>query len=66
VSGVKCAAVIDWPKAIHEGNGRCVFIVDPATTDQQVQALAQVSQDSLALTLVTENVPVSEEQSALL
>jgi hypothetical protein len=42
LSNVKCAAIIDWPKAIHEGNGNCAFIVDPATTDQQVEALAQI------------------------
>ncbi len=42
VSGVKCAAVLDWPKAIHEGNGKCVFIVDPATSDKQIEALAGV------------------------
>src|SRR5688500_4674878 len=42
VSNVKCAAIIEWPKAIHEGNGKCAFIVDPATTDQQVEALAQI------------------------
>ena len=42
LSNIKCAAVVDWPKAIHEGNGKCAFIVDPATTDQQVEALAQV------------------------
>lgn len=42
VSGVKCAALIDWPKAIHEGNGKCVFVVDPATTDKQIEGLAQV------------------------
>src|SRR5687767_7816062 len=42
LSGVKCAAVIDWPKAIHEGNGKCVFVVDPSTTDPQVQALSQI------------------------
>jgi hypothetical protein len=42
LSGVKCAALVAWPKAIHEGNGRCVFIVDPATTDQQIEALAQI------------------------
>jgi hypothetical protein len=39
---VKCAAVVDWPKAIHEGNGKCVFIVDPSTTDRQIEALAQI------------------------
>jgi hypothetical protein len=42
VSNVKCAAIVEWPKAIHEGNGKCAFIVDPATTDQQVEALAQI------------------------
>ncbi len=42
LSGVKCAAIIDWPKAIHEGNGKCVFVVDPSTTDQQIDALAGI------------------------
>jgi hypothetical protein len=42
LSGVKCAAILDWPKAIHDGNGRCVFVVDPSTTDQQIEALAQI------------------------
>jgi hypothetical protein len=42
LSGVKAIAVIDWPKAIHDGNGRAVFIVDPATTDEQVDALSQI------------------------
>lgn len=42
VSGVKCAAIVDWPKAIHEGNGKCVFVVDPATSDKQIDALAQI------------------------
>ena len=31
-----------WPKAIHEGNGKVAFVVDPATTDKQVDALAQI------------------------
>jgi hypothetical protein len=42
LSGVKCAAILDWPKAIHDGNGRAVFVVDPATTEPQIQALAQI------------------------
>jgi len=42
LSGVKCAAIVDWPKAIHEGNGRAVFVVDPATTDAQVAALSDI------------------------
>jgi hypothetical protein len=42
LAGVKCAALVVWPKAIHEGNGKAVFVVDPSTTDEQVQALAQI------------------------
>jgi hypothetical protein len=42
LSGVLCAAVIEWPKAIHEGNGKAVFIVDTSTTDAQIEALAQI------------------------
>ena len=42
LSGVKCAAIVHWPKAIHEGNGKAVFVVDPATTDRQVEMLGQI------------------------
>jgi hypothetical protein len=42
LDGVKCAALVKWPKAIHEGNGKCVFIADPATTDKQIEVLAQI------------------------
>jgi len=42
LDGVKCAALVKWPKAIHEGNGKCVFVADPATTDKQIEALAQI------------------------
>lgn len=42
LSDVKCAAIVEWPKAIHEGNGKAVFVVDPATTDAQVDALGQI------------------------
>jgi hypothetical protein len=42
LSGLKCAAILDWPKAIHEGNGKCVFVVEPATSDRQIEALAQI------------------------
>jgi hypothetical protein len=47
LSGVKSAAIVDWPKAIHEGNGRCVFVVDPSTTDAQIEALAQICSGKL-------------------
>jgi hypothetical protein len=42
LSGVKCAAILAWPKAIHEGNGECIFIVEPTTSDPQIGALAQI------------------------
>ena len=42
LANVKCAAIIDWPKAIHEGNGKAVFVVDPSTTDAQAGALGQI------------------------
>jgi hypothetical protein len=42
LAGVKCAAVVLWPKAIHEGNGKAAFVVDPATTDKQIEMLAQI------------------------
>jgi hypothetical protein len=42
LSGLKVAALIDWPKAIHEGSGRCVFVVEPSTTSEQVEALSQI------------------------
>ena len=42
LAGIKCAAILNWPKAIHEGNGKCVFIVEPSVTDQQIGALAQI------------------------
>ncbi|HEV8439522.1 MAG TPA: DUF1326 domain-containing protein [Methylomirabilota bacterium] len=42
LAGVKCAAIAEWPKAIHEGNGRAAFVVDPSTTDKQIKALSQI------------------------
>ena len=42
LAGVKCAAIITWPKAIHEGGGKAAFIVDPSTTDGQAGALGQI------------------------
>lgn len=42
LSGLKCAAILEWPKAIHEGNGKCVFIVEPSIADAQIEALSQI------------------------
>jgi hypothetical protein len=47
LDGVKCAALVKWPKAIHEGNGKCAFIVDPETSDAQIDALAKIFSGSL-------------------
>jgi hypothetical protein len=42
LSGLKTATVIDWPKAIHDGNGKAVLIVEPECTDEQLGAIAQI------------------------
>ena len=42
LSGVKGAGLFQWPKAIHEGNGKAAFVVDPAVTDKQVEALSKI------------------------
>ena len=42
LSGVKCAGIYAWPKAIHQGNGQAVFVVDPATRDKQIEALSNI------------------------
>lgn len=40
--GVKWAVIVRWPKAIHEGHGTAVFIIDPEANDEQAEALAQI------------------------
>lgn len=42
LSGLRCAAIIKWPKAIHEGGGQAVFVVEPDTTEEQINSLAQI------------------------
>lgn len=42
LAGITALAIIDWPKAIHDGGGKAVFVVEPDTTDEQVNALAQI------------------------
>jgi len=42
LSGLKCAAIVAWPKAIHEGHGDCVFVVEPTIKEKQIEALAQI------------------------
>jgi hypothetical protein len=33
---------LDWPKAIHDGGGKAVFVVEPSTTDEQINCLSQI------------------------
>lgn len=42
LNDIKAVAIIDWPKAIHDGNGKAVFVVPPAVTDEQLGSLAQI------------------------
>ena len=42
LAGVTAVAIIEWPHAIHDGNGRAVFVVAPETTDEQIGALSQI------------------------
>jgi len=42
LSGVTAIAMLDWPKAIHDGGGKAVFIVQPETTEEQIGCLAQI------------------------
>lgn len=42
LSDIKAIAIIDWPKAIHDGNGRAVFVVPPAVSDEQLGCMAEI------------------------
>lgn len=42
LSDIKVAAILDWPRAIHDGGGKAVFVVPPAVTDEQLGSLAQI------------------------
>lgn len=42
LSDIKAIAIIDWPKAIHDGNGKAVFVVPPAVSDEQLGCMAQI------------------------
>lgn len=42
LSGIKVVAILDWPGPIHDGNGKAVFVVPPAVSDDQFGCLAQI------------------------
>ena len=42
LSDIKAIAILDWPKAIHDGNGKAIFVVPPAVSDEQLGCMAQI------------------------
>jgi hypothetical protein len=42
LSGLTVMAILDWPKAIHDGDGRAVFVVPDEVTEEQLGCLAQI------------------------
>jgi hypothetical protein len=42
LTGIRCAAILSWPKAIHQGHGQCVFIVEPTAAETQIEALGLI------------------------
>jgi len=42
LAGIDAVAILDWPGAIHDGNGRAVFVVPPEVGDEELGALAQI------------------------
>ena len=42
LGGITALAIIDWPKAIHDGGGKAVFVVPPAVSDEQLGCMAQI------------------------
>ncbi len=42
LSGIKAIAILDWPGPIHDGNGKAIFVVPPAVSEEQLGCLAQI------------------------
>lgn len=42
LDGTKVAAVLWWPKAIHEGDGKALIVVDESATEDQRQSLITI------------------------
>jgi hypothetical protein len=42
LSGLTVLAIIDWPKAIHDGAGKAVFVVPAEVSDEQLGCLAEI------------------------
>lgn len=42
LGGIDAVAILDWPKAIHDGNGKAIFVVPPEVTEEQLGCMAQI------------------------
>jgi hypothetical protein len=42
LADINAIALIDWPGAIHDGNGKAVFVVPEAVSDEQLDYLAKI------------------------
>jgi hypothetical protein len=42
LADIKAIALIDWPGAIHDGNGKAVFVVPETVSDEQLDCLAKI------------------------
>ena len=42
LGGIDAVAIIEWPKAIHDGNGKAIFVVPPEVTEEQLGCMAQI------------------------
>jgi hypothetical protein len=42
LADISAIALIDWPGAIHDGNGKAVFVVPEAVSDEQLDCLAKI------------------------
>ena len=42
LSGINAIAILDWPRAIHDGGGKAIFVVPPAVSEEQLGCMAQI------------------------
>jgi hypothetical protein len=42
LAGTKWAAIVHWPKALHDGNGTLEALIDEGASDEQRNALGQI------------------------
>ncbi len=42
LGGIDAVAILDWPKAIHDGNGKAIFVAPPEVSEEQLGCLAQI------------------------